>query len=240
MLAGRLELFDVEDVEAFCARLLDRYQMAHPTVIGESDREDALAHLVGVSWELSLDFRPGESSFSKYLFSRLNLRLIDWIRLRFGRTKWSWSDGSSYQRQRPTVVSLDTPADGAGDGDDAGGYRLADALAGGGGDPADDRDSALRAWMLEGGDRQAARDRALVRDLAAREAARRSPRDEPAERAREARRLRILLVRRVADECAVTTQTARLWLAGHTRPGSPESRARLERVLAELELEPAA
>jgi hypothetical protein len=113
-----LALHDVQDAEALCARVIERSGLS----LSYHDAEDLLAYLVATAWALSLVYDRGDpqypSGFSTYATRTLGLRLIDWQRSRFGRTKWKFSATSSInagyrgrtiERERPALVSLDDP-----------------------------------------------------------------------------------------------------------------------------------
>lgn len=100
MLSGTLELHDIRDVEAFCGRAMDAELRARGIRLEPADREDLLAYIIGVAWELSVGYRPGRSSsFSSYAYRILRLRVADYFRERFGATRRG--------RILPQIVSLD-------------------------------------------------------------------------------------------------------------------------------------
>jgi DNA-directed RNA polymerase specialized sigma24 family protein len=114
VLNGTLALFDVRDTEALAARALEDQLRGMSIHLGEHDHEDALAYLVATVWEVSRSFDPGRSrSFEHYAYSICRRRAIDWFRSRY-RTRWSFSPsaqhtyaGSTYERQRPDLLSFD-------------------------------------------------------------------------------------------------------------------------------------
>lgn len=87
LLAGRLALSDVHDVEALCRSILNRELPKLQAWMSEEDTEDALAHLLEHVVRLWRAF-DGErnTSFAGYAGSILPLRLPDWYRARFGRS----------------------------------------------------------------------------------------------------------------------------------------------------------
>ena len=116
MLAGKLALHDVRDVEGLCARIAQR----SAPELSWHEREDLGAYLVATAWELSRRYEPGgANSFSTWATTTLQRRLVDWRRAKDGRSVWRFGDGTVYERPRPELVSLDP--------------RLEQALAEGGG-----------------------------------------------------------------------------------------------------------
>jgi hypothetical protein len=136
-----LRLHDVDDGEKFAGAIASRSRLE----LSYHDAEDLRQFLVAELWLLSLRYDPAASSvsFSTWAGTTLRLRVTDWTRQRFGRTKWKWADGTSYERPRPSLVPFDA--------------RLDDALSSGAGDPADSGDFGL-AGLLSSRDRQRARD----------------------------------------------------------------------------------
>jgi hypothetical protein len=134
-------LLGIEDVEAFTARIVER----SPVELSYHERESLHSFLISETWRLSLSYKPGiiRQGFSTWARIKLHQRSIDWTRKEFGRTRWQFA-GSSYERERPSLVPLD----------DAG---VVDALPAGAGDPALDSPSDL-GGVLGAGDRQEARD----------------------------------------------------------------------------------
>jgi DNA-directed RNA polymerase specialized sigma24 family protein len=116
------------------------------------EHEDLCAYLIGVARELSIAYNParGRVSFSSFLGTTARLRIIDWVRKERGRSKWSWSNGKSYERERPRLVSVDA--------DDSLRDRLDETVAARTSDPSADSSRDL-AGFLEDGDRERARDR---------------------------------------------------------------------------------
>jgi hypothetical protein len=144
VLAGKLSLFDIDDVFAFTAAIVNRNRLR----LSYHDQADLEAFLASTCWELSLKYRPGGIPFSAFATRTLKLRIVDWQRAKFGRTKWQWSEGVTYERKRPEFVSLDVERD-----------RLGESLAAWSGDSAPDWDAAHGG--LEGD-----RDRTRAADLA--------------------------------------------------------------------------
>jgi hypothetical protein len=142
LLNQRFALWELDDVERVCANVLRRSQVL------AADREEALAFLLVASWELSERYDAGgrPSRFGHHLKTRLPLKLIDWTRQRYGRSRWQTKDGI-YERPRVDLVSLDS-------GDD----RLAVALASSDGDPAQRGGADLDGLLADPG---GARDRDL-------------------------------------------------------------------------------
>jgi hypothetical protein len=114
LLNGRLELHQpgcdhrrcaplecVLDVEAFCGAVLDKFnrgeRVAHQSgshaFQNAADKEDALAFLIAASWQAWLDFNPrddgrGTNRFGGYLSWILYRRHTDWLRKRYGSTRY--------------------------------------------------------------------------------------------------------------------------------------------------------
>ena len=126
MLAGKLSLHDIEDVEAFCIGIFAPRAASIPS----SDHEDAIAYLIETAWELSTNYDPsGMRRFSVWAGFVLRQRFIDWKRSQYGRTRWS-SPGYVYERPRPSFVPLESRPDGPVDGflGDAYTGRVSDVL----------------------------------------------------------------------------------------------------------------
>jgi hypothetical protein len=109
LLNGTFSLLGIQDVEAFCGRIVERSGLR----LSVEDREEFLVFLVEECWLLSTRFQHSRISFSSYAGTNLRLRAVDWQRQRFGRTRWVFKD-RVYERPRVELVSLD--ADG-GDGE---------------------------------------------------------------------------------------------------------------------------
>lgn len=88
LLASPLALYDVDDVEGYCYRVLERRLRRFQARLTADDREDALAFLISTAWELSKRYDPTIGTFSGYLSSLLDLRLADWFRRRFGDSRY--------------------------------------------------------------------------------------------------------------------------------------------------------
>ncbi len=160
MLRGRLECHGV-DVEKLAAKAANAWLSSHRAHLQEADREDLVQFLLTEIWRASVDFdreRAGVT-FSTYAYRRASVRTVDWYRARFGRTRWSFGDGSSYTRVRQQPLSLDfaTPE----------GSSLGDDLAGQPGDGEEDRSTHI-AGLEDRGDGGRDRDHALLREAAAR------------------------------------------------------------------------
>ena len=107
----------MRDVEGLCVQVIHRSALK----LSYHEREDLLAYLLALTWELSERFQPGGISFCSYATTTLRLRVIDWQRSRNGRTVWKFA-GHTYERPRPKLVSLDA--------DDPNGNRLVETLGG--------------------------------------------------------------------------------------------------------------
>jgi hypothetical protein len=135
-----LRLHDVDDGVRFAGAIAARSRLN----LSYHDAEDLRQYLVTELWLLSTRYDPAVSSvsFSAWAGTTLKLRVVDWQRQRFGRTKWQFA-GHTYERPRPRLVPLDA--------------RLDDALGSGTGDPADSGDLGFTG-VFDGGDRQRVRD----------------------------------------------------------------------------------
>jgi hypothetical protein len=89
ILATKLSLHDIGDVEAYCAAVLDRSLRRQRGFLKPDDREDALSHLIATAWELSRRWEPARCpSFADYLSEILPRRLVDWQRRRYGDSRY--------------------------------------------------------------------------------------------------------------------------------------------------------
>ena len=111
MLGGKYTLHDIDDVEAWCGRVLDRQNLN----LSFHDREDLHTYLIEAVWELNLVFRGGR--FSGFAATHINRKISDWKRSRY-RTKWTFGPAASnatngesrtIERPRPVFVSVDDP-----------------------------------------------------------------------------------------------------------------------------------
>jgi hypothetical protein len=162
LLNSRYQLHDLGDVEALCARAARGWATKTEARLSPEDFESLVAFLVASVWRMSLTYDPARSSsFKAIVLGRLGNRSTDWFRQHRGRTRWRWSDGTSYERERPNLVSLDANA-----GDD--GRPLVESVADWRGDPAADSGSPALRELLADRDREAAWDQALVRAAARR------------------------------------------------------------------------
>lgn len=84
LLSGTLRLHDVADVEGYVARVVERRLRRMRIRLLPDDRDDLISYLIGVAWELSRAYDPTVGSFSGRLSRVLPLRIIDWLRRRFG------------------------------------------------------------------------------------------------------------------------------------------------------------
>jgi len=125
-------LHDVDDVEALLARAVSRSSFVGDLLPDE--RDDLLASLFAVAWQLADNFDPARGRFSTVLYVASQRRAVDWLRATRGRTRWVFGDGSVHERERPVVVSLDERRERGLDDADAGvvlddaGDRVADLL----------------------------------------------------------------------------------------------------------------
>lgn len=131
LLNGRLELHGA-DAERLARNALEHTLRNRGIRLRPHELEDALSYLVAEAWKMSLTFEPARGNFTQYANRRLRLRVVDWHRDYYGRTKWAWAD-RVYERPKRDTVSLD--ADGGdlgqslpGGGLDDGEHRLSDQL----------------------------------------------------------------------------------------------------------------
>jgi hypothetical protein len=109
LLHARYSLHDIRDVEALCHEIVNRSDLD----LSHHERESLVAYLISECWLLSQRYENGRGStkaFSGWATTNLRLRVTDWQRKEFGRTKWIFKD-RVHERPRPVVHSLD--ADGA-------------------------------------------------------------------------------------------------------------------------------
>lgn len=113
MLNGTLELHGV-DAERLATEVANKWcreqrrHNSHPT---QDRKEDLIAYLIGICWEISLRYTPAKHpNFEVYARSILSLRCTDWIRKDQGRTQWKFA-GHTYTRERPQLLSLEHPDD---------------------------------------------------------------------------------------------------------------------------------
>lgn len=140
LLSRPWQLHDVQDVEALALYAIRRSR--HTGDLRFHEREDLTAFVVAGIWECSRNFHPGRGAFSTIATVAAARRIVDWQRLRNGRSRWQFGD-HVYERERPQLVPLDD--------------RPGEALAAREGDPADGCDPDLER-LLGTGDRQRARD----------------------------------------------------------------------------------
>lgn len=89
----------IDDVELFCRDALRRGLAAHRATLDGPDREEAVEFLMLQLRELWERYDPElSSSFSKFAYPILPLRLVDWYRKKFGDDRYG---------ERPKVISLD-------------------------------------------------------------------------------------------------------------------------------------
>ena len=106
MLNGKLSLFEVEDVEALCSRVIEQSQLE----LSFHDREDLLAWLLATAWQISEDYEPSDPPrFAVHLKGLLRKRIIDWQRGKY-RTRWQFAD-RTYERAQPILVPLEDRPD---------------------------------------------------------------------------------------------------------------------------------
>jgi DNA-directed RNA polymerase specialized sigma24 family protein len=116
LLAGKLVLGDVHDVEALCRSILNRELAERSAYMTEDDEQDALSHLfehVVLLWQ-GFDSQRN-TSFAGYVSAYLKLRLSDWYRSRFGRAGGrmlpvgSWSLDDDGRQEHDALAVMDDP-----------------------------------------------------------------------------------------------------------------------------------
>jgi DNA-directed RNA polymerase specialized sigma24 family protein len=107
VLQGKLVLHDIQDTEAFAARIVNRSGLD----LDHYGREDLLAYLVETAWELSEQWNPDRNhrTFSGWALVILRRRVSDWQRSKY-RTKWQFAD-KTYERPAPQFATLDDRPD---------------------------------------------------------------------------------------------------------------------------------
>ena len=158
MLHGRLELHDVADVEKLARKVVDNWLRTHGAALQADDRNDFVAFLVAEIWRVSLIYEPRGTSFATFAYRHSQLRAVDWMRSRFGRSRWQFADGS-YERDRTVPLSLDVAA--------ADGSTLGESLAERPSDSTTDRPPAFDG-LLEKRTHNRAQDLELINHLLAR------------------------------------------------------------------------
>lgn len=164
LLNGRLSLFDVDDVEGLCRKVIDVQLRKTHAHLRPDDLDDAVSFLIGRCYELSLRYDDSRGlAFSTYSYRILRLRVVDWYRARFSDQRFGGED----KRNIDFPVSLDAAADGSADGDPLG-HTIA-------GEPGDSEAGGFagRLGALEGGRRATLEDTVIVRELASPSARRR-------------------------------------------------------------------
>lgn len=175
MLNGKWSLGDVEDVEALVKAVLVAELAKRDVKLPWDKFDDFLARMLEHAWWESERFDPSRGlSLETFLRQQLKLRFIDVVRVVRGRTRWSWGDGTSYEREPwPLDLSLDAPASKKADG-----HSLVEALADCSSDSEADRVARTDVQLLAAIDLHAARDHALIQAAF---------NDQPSERARRAK-----------------------------------------------------
>ncbi len=165
LLSGRLECRGV-DMEKLCRKAFGDYVRATKSYYRVDHEEDAISYLLGIAWRLPelYEAKARSVSFVTYSYRLLRLRCTDWQRETHGRTRWQFSSHTYEREPRIAPLSLDGPAPGAADN-----VRLGELIADGAGDRATDRLSP-HDGLLGRGDRELARDQALIRAAVARRA----------------------------------------------------------------------
>lgn len=104
MLTGTLTLHNV-NTEKLCTRIIKQTRKtAH---LNHTEREDLLAYLIIATWKLSQRFDPSRNdSFENYAAPILKLRIVDWWRTYYHRTRWAFND-HTHQRDPIHITTLD-------------------------------------------------------------------------------------------------------------------------------------
>lgn len=123
-LNGVWTLGDVADVEH-----LVRHTLAG-SGLNADDTDDCVSYLFEHVWRTYQRWEPERGSFSNLAYRACKSGLTDWRRKRYGRTRWSFSNGRVHERKLPQFVPLD---------DDSSEHRLGSALAGSGVDGGPDQ-----------------------------------------------------------------------------------------------------
>jgi hypothetical protein len=129
VLSRRWSLHDVEDVEAFCARVLDERLKRFGAVLRPDMYDDAMAYLLAETWKLSTKWDPakGIPSFSTFAYRRLRFAVVNWYRATFGDSRYNTARRAALN----ATLSLEA--------DFPSGTELVELIAGSAGDPAEDR-----------------------------------------------------------------------------------------------------
>lgn len=153
MLLRQWSLHDVEDVEAFCGRVLDERLKRFGAVLRPDVYDDAMAYLLVETWKLSTKWEPakGIPSFSTFAYRRLRFAVVNWFRATYGDSRHSKGRRAALN----ATLSLDADA--------ASGTQLVELVTGSAGDPADDRSPDLTRVLHEAGSSRA-RDLAEIRE----------------------------------------------------------------------------
>ena len=170
-LNGRFALHGL-DVEPLVARVVDGTLRKRNIVLDAHRREDLIAFCISELWVASRKFDAGRyREFRQFADPVVRRRVVDWLRSDRGRSRWAFGadaqhiraefreSGGVYERERPTVLSLDGPV-----GDDGG--TLGDALPDLAGDRSPGGAPSLDR-LLDERDRFRAQDQATIRSLVA-------------------------------------------------------------------------
>jgi hypothetical protein len=147
LLGGRLEIFDLRDVEGMVWSVIGSSKHLY---LNTQQRESLATYLVEEVWRCSLRFDSDQCSFSTLAGTVARRRVVDWLRLEFGRSRWQFR-GHTSERETPELISLD----------DLDGDRLDEALATWSGDSETDRDQ-IDGGVFGDRDRRRARDLELM------------------------------------------------------------------------------
>ena len=88
MLAGKVSLFDIDDLELLVRRSLSEWMRRRNATLNEHDFEDLLQHCIVAAWEAASGWQPNRGwSASKIAWQRTQLRAVDWYRKRYHDTR---------------------------------------------------------------------------------------------------------------------------------------------------------
>jgi hypothetical protein len=148
LLNSRLTLFDLHDVERMVGSVISGNKRLH---LNPQQYESLTTYVIEEVWRCSLRYDPGRgTAFTTFAYETASRRVVDWLRLEFGRSKYQFHD-RTIERTQPELISLDgIKSD-----------RLDEAVATGTSDPADDWNPDLEG-LLDCGDSQHARDLELL------------------------------------------------------------------------------
>ena len=124
MLAGKIAVHDIDDLESLVRESLNDWMRRRGAHLVEHEYEDLLQHCLVHAWEAASRWEPGRGwSASKLVWQRVQLRSVDWYRKRF-------YDARAGELELP--LSLDREIEHARNDESGARTRLEQALAAGG------------------------------------------------------------------------------------------------------------